>query len=72
VLNEYTSTRFLYGKVLLHYKKDKDKPWKLESIDSTDLRIDEIFPSEMKDEARKFREQKVKPLCSYYMSAPKK
>ncbi len=70
VLKYSVDAEYLYGKVLMKYKKENDK-WKLENIDMKDLRIDRI-PTKMKDEIDKVTNRMNETLCSYYMFAPKK
>lgn len=59
-LNKSEDTSVLFGKMLLHYKKDGDK-WKLESIEPKDVRTNEITG----DAFSKFLDLQM-PLCNYF------
>lgn len=59
------NTPILFGKILLHYKKDNDK-WKLESIEPKD-----VITNDLTSEAFSKYVNLQQPLCNYFKYDPK-
>lgn len=65
----YHEKNVLFGKIVMHYKME-NLIWKLESIDSEDLRRDTI-KDELKGEFDRVFSEKIEPLCGFYNFTPR-